>query len=1209
MIRPLLLVLLLGCAATAELRVDPAAPGPGEDGATWASAYRTLGAALAAAHAGDELWLAAGTYTPGTAVTSTFTVPDGVALYGGFVGGETLRSQRRDDPGLCVLSGEIGAATASDNVHRVVTLAGSAVLDTLTVTRGYWANPLSSVGSAIYTYQYSIGKSVTVRRCRIIDNWAGRANAVSLSQVATILDRCEFTANHDTLSTIDSANGAVVLLEASRSATVSACVFTGNAMAATTGAASALLIDGYAWAGQSFTVASCVFAANSHVDAAVRLYNGGTGTAVALSACTFTATANPGRDAVGATALRGCLLATAPATAPAVMEGCWIAAVDGDPRFTDAATPAGADGVWGTADDGLILGATSPARGAARMATASADPALPAADLRGLLRPQGRDPEPGAYEIDEGDAGPRATAATAAADEDALTPIALAGTDPDGDALSAWITALPAHGTLWPTVDGSTASGPALAAGDLPWHVPHPGRVVLFRSQADDHGAGRGTFSFLVDDGRVQSHPATCTVDVAAVNDVPTLDLVGDRAVGENSGATTVLLTGISAGTPALTAADPGLESQVLTVTATSSAPGVVPNPVVVYTSPATSAQLVFAPLPSANGSAVISVRVRDDGGTARGGADTLVRTFTVTVQPANDPPTIPPIPDRTLAEDETSAALTTVTIAGITAGPADENGQTLEVTAISDNPAVVGIASTAYDPATGTARVRLAPVADANGSARVFVGVLDNAGGSAAQVFTVTVTPVADDPRLTVGPNPHCPVGSGTVILPTHLLLSDPDGTAANLLTYTIRQLPGRGELRWGTRALALDESFTQADIDAQRISYWSIGGGAIPLDAVGFDFRDDSGRGGSSVLTIELEGAFVPMLFLPAAAGTWTDGTAPLPCATGAVVVDGDPDPWIGGSITASIGAGAAAGDRLSLLHQGVGQGQVGIDGATVSFGGLPVGTWRGGSGGQALVVSFTTAAATQFAVDRVVAMLAFDNPGGNPGSATRAITVVINDGSAGASQPQTTTVAVVPMDDPPRIATTWLGTLPGLTRESALAASDPDSPALTWSLGASPAEVAVTLLDPATGLLRLVPRPGWTGTAQIAATVSDGVNPPATAAVALVVAGFDAARPLAAADAPLEVVAGEVLTLDVPWDAGPGDSALAFGFAGSVPAGLTVQAIGARRARLQWAVPADQAAGFLSCLLLADDPATRSTGVLPVLVGVRARPQGSN
>ncbi len=1132
-----------------------------------------------------------------------------MALYGGFAGGETLRSQRRDDPGLSVLSGEIGAATETDNVHQVAKLAGSAVLDTLTVTRGYWANPLSSVGSAIYAYQYTVGKSIVLRRCRVTDNWAGRANAVSLGQVATTLDRCEFTANHDTLTSLDNANGAVVYLLASRSVTLSSCIFAGNTMAPATGSANLLYIDGAGWADQTFSLSGCVFVANSGIDAAVRLGSGGGGSVLTLSACTFSSTARSGRDVIDATTLRGCLLATAPATAPAVMENCWIAAVDGDPQFADAANPAGADGTWSTADDGLILRATSPARGSARMATASADPALPATDLRGILRPQGRDPEPGAYESDEGNAGPRATAATVSADEDITTPIALAGTDPDGDALSAWITALPVHGSLWPTIDGSTASGPALAAGDLPWQVPHPGRIVLFRSQADDNGAGRGIFAFLVDDGRAQSHPATCAVDVLAVNDQPTLDLPADRTVQEDSGATTVILTGIIAGTPALGGGDPGLESQVLAVTATSSAPGVVPDPVVVYTSPATSAQLVFAPLPSANGSAVISVRVRDDGGTARGGVDTLVRTFTVTVQPANDPPTIPAIADRTLAEDETSTALTTVTIAGISAGPADENGQTLEVTAISDNPAVVGIASTAFDPASGTARVRLAPVADANGSARVFVGVLDNAGGSAAQVFTVTITPVADDPRLTVGPNPHCPVGSGTVILPTHLLLSDPDGTAASLLTYTIRQLPNRGELRWGTRALALGESFTQADIDAQRISYWSIGGGAIPLDAVGFDFRDDSGRGGSSVLTIELEGAFVPMLFLPAAAGTWTDGTAPLPCATGAVVVDGDPDPWIGGSITASIGIGAAAGDRLSLLHQGVGQSQVGIDGATVSFGGLPVGTWRGGSGGQALVVSFTTSAATQFAVDRVVAMLAFDNPGGNPGSATRAITVVINDGSAGASQPQTTTVAVVAVDDPPRITTSWLGTLPGLTRETFLTAHDPDSPALTWSLGASPAEVAVTLLDPATGLVRLEPRPGWTGTAQLAATVSDGVNPPATAAVALVVAGLDQARPLAAADAPLEVVAGELLTLEVPWDAGPGDSTLAFGFAGNVPAGLTVQAVGARRARLQWAVPAGQTAGFLSFLLLADDPATRTTGVLPVLVRVRARPQGSN
>jgi parallel beta-helix repeat protein len=61
------------------------------DGASWAAAKKTVQAGLNAAPMGGQVWVAAGTYVERTRLTL------GVALYGGFAGGETDLSQR--DPG------------------------------------------------------------------------------------------------------------------------------------------------------------------------------------------------------------------------------------------------------------------------------------------------------------------------------------------------------------------------------------------------------------------------------------------------------------------------------------------------------------------------------------------------------------------------------------------------------------------------------------------------------------------------------------------------------------------------------------------------------------------------------------------------------------------------------------------------------------------------------------------------------------------------------------------------------------------------------------------------------------------------------------------------------------------------------------------------------------------------------------------------------
>src|SRR5207253_1638529 len=134
----------------------------------------------------------------------------------------------------------------------------------------------------------------------------------------------------------------------------------------------------------------------------------------------------------------------------------------------------------------------------------------------------------------------------------------------------------------------------------------------------------------------------------------PALDSIADVIVLEDALTQQVALTGISTG-PANEAA------QTLSFTATSSNVAVVPAPTISYAS-GTTGTLAFAPAGNANGSTTITVTLRDSGGTASGGVDTLVRTFTLTVAAVNDAPTLDPIEPVTVLED---AGVKQITLTG----------------------------------------------------------------------------------------------------------------------------------------------------------------------------------------------------------------------------------------------------------------------------------------------------------------------------------------------------------------------------------------------------------------------------------------------------------------------------------------------------------------------------------------------------------------
>src|SRR5258706_9775856 len=142
----LLFVLLFGqigqaFAATIVIYVRSNASGA-NNGISWIDAYTDLQSALASAVSGDEIWVAAGMYKPTAGIdrTATFTLKNGVVIYGGFAGTETLLTQRNPAGNATILSGDIGTLNnASDNSYHVITGSSTdstAILDGFTITAG-----------------------------------------------------------------------------------------------------------------------------------------------------------------------------------------------------------------------------------------------------------------------------------------------------------------------------------------------------------------------------------------------------------------------------------------------------------------------------------------------------------------------------------------------------------------------------------------------------------------------------------------------------------------------------------------------------------------------------------------------------------------------------------------------------------------------------------------------------------------------------------------------------------------------------------------------------------------------------------------------------------------------------------------------------------------------------------------------------------------
>lgn len=317
----------------------------------------------------------------------------------------------------------------------------------------------------------------------------------------------------------------------------------------------------------------------------------------------------------------------------------------------------------------------------------------------------------------------------------------------DIDLWQSFADAESADGQLTYTVEGNTNPG-------LFDSINNDGQYLYLDYAPDENGVA--DITVRATDPESLYVETTFTVTVNAVNDAPSFTSGSNQIMNEDGGAQTVFgwAAGMSAG--------PLNEAQSLVFNVSNDNNGLFSGQPAV--DPVTG-DLTYTGAAEANGIATVTVELRDDGDTLNGGTDLSgPQTFTITINPVNDPPMFTAGPNRIVNEDAGPQSASWAS--GISPGPADEAGQNLTFDVSTNYPALFSV-QPAISGATGV--LAYTPAADAYGTATVNVRLRDNGGTanggsdtSGLQTFTITVNAVNDPPDFTAGPDQTVNEGAG---------------------------------------------------------------------------------------------------------------------------------------------------------------------------------------------------------------------------------------------------------------------------------------------------------------------------------------------------------------------------------------------------------------------------------------------------------------
>ncbi|MBI1177956.1 hypothetical protein GC207_11035 [bacterium] len=160
-------------------------------------------------------------------------------------------------------------------------------------------------------------------------------------------------------------------------------------------------------------------------------------------------------------------------------------------------------------------------------------------------------------------------------------------------------------------------------------------------------------------------------------------------------------------------------------------------------------------------------------------------------------------------------------------------------------------------------------------------------------------------------------------------------------------------------------------------------------------------------------------PTISLSPGSAQFVAESGAVPIDPSAILVDGSTANFESGTLTVDITANATPDDRLGIVNQGTGAGQIGLSGNQVLYSGMLIGFFTGGTSGTSPLLVIFSAAATADGVQALARNITFNNVASQPLTQPRTVRFSLNL-TSGAGEPTTRVVDVIDAGSVPAILT---------------------------------------------------------------------------------------------------------------------------------------------------------------------------------------------